>query len=297
MQPKPQAIDPVAGAGQKSRKARDVHMSKPFRKILLTGAAGRLGTELRRGLEPLAESLRIADRVACDNVQPHEEMLVFDLADEAATMAATKGCDAIVHMGGAPTEKPWQEVLDSNIRGSYHIYEGARKHGVRRVVYASSVHAIGYCGLDDGIDCDAPPRPDGLYGVSKAFVESLSSLYWDKFGIESACIRIFSSFPEPKDRRMLWSWLSYDDLIRLVSACLTAPYLGHTITAGMSDNAVKPVNTARAGHLGYVPQDSAEPFRGKVEAANGVADPNDPATRRIGGWFINLGHPDDNEAQ
>ncbi|UYV38762.1 NAD(P)-dependent oxidoreductase [Rhodobacteraceae bacterium D3-12] len=271
-------------------------MSKPFRKILLTGAAGRLGTELRRGLAPLADSLRIADRVACEDVRPHEDMVIFDLADEAATMAATEGCDAIVHMGGAPTEKPWEEVLDSNIRGSYHIYEGARKHGVRRVVYASSVHAIGYYGIDDAIACDAPPRPDGLYGVSKAFVESLSSLYWDKFGIESACIRIFSSFPEPRDRRMLWSWLSFDDLNRLVSACLTAPYLGHTITVGMSDNAVKPVNLERAGHLGFVAQDNTEPFRAKVEAASDVADPSDPATQRIGGYFINMGHPNDEEA-
>lgn len=272
-------------------------MTKPYKKILITGAAGRLGSELRRGLAPLAETLRIADCVECQNVQPHEEALIFDLADEAATIAATEGCDAIVHMGGASLERPWAEILDSNIRGSYHIYEGARQHGVRRVVYASSVHAIGYHGIDDGIDCDAKPRPDSLYGLSKAFVESLSSLYWDKFGIESACIRIFSSFPEPADRRMLWSWLSFEDCIRLVSACLTAPHLGHTITVGMSDNKVKPVNMTPGGHVGYIPQDSAEPFREKVEAATETPDPKAPATHRIGGWFVDLGHPDDPEAK
>lgn len=272
-------------------------MSKPYKKLLITGAAGRLGTELRRGLAPLADTLVLADRVPCEAVQPHEEVLVFDLADEAATLAATKGCDAIVHMGGAPLERPWEEILDSNIRGSYHIYEGARKHGAKRVIYASSVHAIGYHGITDGIDADAKPRPDSLYGVSKCFVESLSSLYWDKFGIESACIRIFSSFPEPADRRMLWSWLSFDDCIRLVSACLTAPHLGHTITTGMSDNTVKPVNMNNSGFLGYQPQDSAEPYRAAMEAKTDVADPNDPATHRIGGWFVNLGHPNDEAAE
>ncbi|GGM10907.1 NAD(P)-dependent oxidoreductase [Pseudooceanicola nanhaiensis] len=270
-------------------------MTKPFKKILITGAAGRLGSELRRGLAPLADTLRLADRVACEDLQPHEEGVVFDLADEAATRAAIAGCDAIVHMGGAPHERPWQEVLDSNIRGSYHVYEGAREHGVRRVVYASSVHAIGYHPLADHIRGDAMGRPDSLYGVSKCFVESLASLYWDKFGIESACVRIFSSFPEPADRRMLWSWLSFDDCCRLVTACLTAPHLGFTITAGMSDNRVKPVDMSHAGHLGYVPQDSAEPFRAKVEAKTPIQDPDDPATQRIGGWFVNLGHPDDDE--
>ncbi|MDQ2093396.1 NAD-dependent epimerase/dehydratase family protein [Rhodalgimonas zhirmunskyi] len=268
-------------------------MSKPFKKILITGAAGRLGTELRRGLVPLAESLVIADKVACEDVQPHEEMKVFDLADEAAVMAAAEGCDAIVHMGGAPFERPWQDVLDSNIRGSYHIYEAARAHGVRRVVYASSVHAIGYRRLDEGMRGDAPPRPDSLYGVSKCFVEALASLYWDKFGIESGCIRIFSSFPEPADRRMLWSWLSFDDMVRLVSSCLTAPHLGFTIAAGMSDNKVKPVDMSNAGHIGYAPQDSSEPYREKVEAAHPISDPKALSTQVIGGYFVDMGHPDD----
>ena len=268
-------------------------MTKPFKKILITGAAGRLGSQLRRGLAPLAESLRLADRIEIESVQPHEEARIFDLSDESATIAATEGCDAIVHMGGAPLERPWSDILDSNIRGSYHIYEGARRNGVKRVVYASSVHAIGYHRLEDHIDTASPVRPDSLYGVSKCFVEALSSFYWDKFGIESACVRIFSSFPEPADRRMLWSWLSFDDCVRLVSACLTAPHLGHTITFGMSDNRVKPVDNAKAGHLGYSPKDSAEPFRAAIEAKTPVPDPKAPETRCLGGWFVGLGHPDD----
>jgi len=268
-------------------------MTVAFKKILITGAAGRLGSELRRGLAPLAESLRLADRVEIKDVQPHEEARVFDLSNEAETMAATEGCDAIVHMGAVSLERGWQEILDSNIRGSYHIYEGARRNGVKRVVYASSVHAIGYHKLEDHIDTASPVRPDSLYGVSKCFVEALSSFYWDKFGIESACVRIFSSFPEPTNRRMLWSWLSFGDCVRLVTACLTAPHLGHTICFGMSDNKVKPVDNAKAGHLGYVPQDSAEPFRDAVEVKCPPDDPTALATRCLGGSCVNRGHPDD----
>lgn len=264
-----------------------------YERILITGANGRLGTILRKGLAPLAKVIRLGARARFDDLAPNEEEAVFDLSDMEATMAATKDCDAIVHFGGAPMERPWQDILDSNIRGSYHIYEGARKHGVKRVIYASSVHAIGYHNIEAHITVDAPVRPDSLYGVSKNFVESLSRLYWDKFGIETACLRIFSSFPEPADRRMLWSYLSFDDCLRLVEASLTAPRVGHTLSFGMSDNKVKTVDNTGAAHLGFLPQDSSEPFRAKVEASTPIPDPNAAAVRYLGGWFCELGHPDD----
>ncbi|MBP9182441.1 MAG: NAD(P)-dependent oxidoreductase [Tabrizicola sp.] len=267
-----------------------------FDTILITGAAGRLGTELRRGLAPLARRLRLADVAPVADLQPNEEALCFDLADEAATQAACRGVDAIVHFGGVPLERPWEQILNANIRGSYHVYEGARKHGVRRVVYASSVHAIGYHRLEDHIDADAPHRPDGLYGLSKCFTEDLGRLYWDKFGIETAALRIFSSFPEPTDRRMLWSWLSFADCIRLVTAALTAPRVGFTLSFGLSDNAVNPVDNRLAGHLGYFAQDNTEAFRAGVEAKFPPPDPKAPAVQRLGGWFVDLGHPDDETA-
>lgn len=268
-------------------------MTKPFDTILITGAAGRLGTQLRRGLAPLANRLRLADCVEIRDLQSNEEARVFDLSNEQAVMEAAEGVDAIVHFGGAPLETAWETILDSNIRGTYHVYEAARKHGVKRVVYASSVHAIGYHELASHIGTDAPVRPDSLYGVSKCFVEALSRLYWDKFGIESACLRIFSSFPEPADRRMLWSWLSFDDCVRLVKASLTAPHVGHTITFGISDNAVKPVDNSLAGHLGYRPQDNSEAYREGIESSTPPADPHANAVRFLGGWFCDLGHPDD----
>lgn len=268
-----------------------------FDTILITGAAGRLGSELRRGLAPLARKLRLADVAEIGDIQPNEAALTFDLADEAAVYEATKGVDAIVHFGGVPLERPWEEILNSNIRGSYHIYEGARKNGVKRVIYASSVHAIGYHRLEDHIDANARQRPDSLYGLSKCFVEDLGQLYWDKFGIESVALRIFSSFPEPADRRMLWSWLSFDDCVRLVIASLTAPRVGCTISFGISDNAVKPVDNRLAGHLGYRPQDNTERFRAAVEAKTEPADPHAAAVQCLGGWFVDLGHPDDEASQ
>lgn len=266
---------------------------RPFDTILLTGAAGRLGTVLRRELGPLTRRLRVLDRKEIPDLQPNEEAVICDLSDEAAILDATRGVDAIVHFGGAPLEFAWNEILDSSIRGSYHVYEGARKNGVRRVVYSSSVHAIGYHTLEDRIDADAPHRPDGLYGLSKCFVEDLSRLYWDKFGIESVCLRIFSSFPEPADRRMLWSWLSFADCARLVIASLTAPKVGHTIAFGTSDNALRPFDDRLASHLNFKPLDSTEPFRSAVEARTPPVDPDAPAVRFLGGWFVDLGHPDD----
>lgn len=268
-------------------------MNQHYEKVLITGAAGRLGSRLRGGLAPLARTIRLADRVAIGDLQPHEEAAVFELDDMDAVMAATEGVDCVVHFGGAPLESPWETILSANIRGSYNIYEAARKQGVRRVVYASSVHAIGYHPLEAHIDAQAPHRPDSLYGLSKCFVEDLGRLYWDKFGIESVMLRIFSSFPEPADRRMLWSWLSFDDCVRLVSASLTAPRVGFTVSFGMSDNKVKPVDNRLAGHLGFHPQDSTEPYRAAVEAAKPPLDGKAPATTALGGWFVDLGHPDD----
>ena len=268
-------------------------MTPHFDTILITGAAGRLGTELRRGLAPLARKLRLASRNGIADLAPNEESVAFDLGDEAAVHAACAGVDAIVHFGGVPVEKGWSEILDSNIRGSYHIYEGARKHGVKRVVYASSVHAIGFHKLEDHIDANAPHRPDGLYGLSKCFVEDLGRLYWDKFGIETVALRIFSSFAEPTDRRHLWSYLSFEDCNRLTAAALTAPRVGFTVSFGISDNPVKPVDNRLAGHLGFVPQDNAEAWRAALEAKLPVPDPKAPAVNCLGGFFVELGHPDD----
>ena len=189
-----------------------------YNRILITGAAGRLGKHLRAGLAPLAKHLRLADRVPLGEAGANEELVTFELDDMPAVMAAAEGVDAIVHFGGAPLEAPWETILASNIRGSYNIYEAARKHGVKRVIYASSVHAIGYHPLEAHIDAEAPHRPDSLYGVSKCFVEDLGRLYWDKFGIETVCCRIFSSFDIGKegDPAVVWVITEWDRSVTTV---------------------------------------------------------------------------------
>ncbi len=266
-----------------------------YERILITGAAGRLGTQLRDGLQSLAERIRISDRIEIKDVSQNEEVFTCELGDYDAVLEMTKGVDAIVHFGGVALEDSFEKILDGNIRGTYHIYEGARKNGVRRVIYASSVHAIGYHLMESQIDANSPVRPDSLYGVSKVFVEGLSRLYWDKFGIETLCLRIFSSFPEPADRRMLWSWMSFQDCVRYVAAGLTAPRVGHTIGFGMSDNTIKPVSDRKAKHIGYFASDSSEPYRGKVESSTDEPLADATAVKYLGGWFCDLPHPADEQ--
>jgi uronate dehydrogenase len=200
-----------------------------------------------------------------------------------------QGVDAIVHFGGVPVEGPWTPILQANIIGAYNLYEAARKQGVKRVVFASSNHVTGFYKQGETIDASFPPRPDGLYGLSKAFGEDIARLYFDRYGIETACIRIGSSFPEPRDRRMLATWLSYDDLHRLIVACLSTPVLGHSIVFGMSNNSVTWWDNRLARHVGYVPQDSSDIFREAVYARTSAPDLNDPVAIYQGGGFVKAG--------
>ena len=167
----------------------------------------------------------------------------------------------------------------------YHLYEAARRHGVKRIVFASSNHVTGFYRQDEVIDARMPMRPDGHYGLSKAFGENLAQFYFDRYGLETVSLRIGSSFPEPKDRRMLATWLSYDDLERLVVSSLTAPVVGHSVVYGMSDNTVSWWDNTPARHIGYRPQDSSErlPRRGRgAPAAAGHEGPGDA----VPGWRL-----------
>ena len=142
-----------------------------------------------------------------------------------------------MHFAGHPREQSFEEIVADTLPAAYHVFEGARRHGARRVVYASSIHAVGFYPVEAVPDTRVMHRPDTFYGLTKTFIEDLASLYWDKFGIESVCLRICSCFPEPEDRRMLWSWLSFADCVRLVEAALTAPRVGFSVIYGTSDNA------------------------------------------------------------
>jgi uronate dehydrogenase len=258
-------------------------------RLLLTGAAGALGQVLRERLRRHAAVLRVSDIAALAAAQANEETVVCDLADAQAVHAMVADCEAIVHLGGVSVEGPFEPILQANILGVYNLYEAARKHGVRRIVFASSNHVTGFYRQDEVIDPKMPVRPDGYYGLSKAFGENLAQFYFDRYRIETVSIRIGSSFPEPKDRRMLATWLSHGDLERLVLASLHAPVVGHSVIYGVSDNAVGWWDNTSARHLGYRPQDSSEPFRATTEARQTTLDLTDPVTLRQGGGFVAKG--------
>lgn len=259
--------------------------------LLLTGAAGGVGTALRDRLKANCDVLRLSARSDFGPAQPGEEIVLGDLANPDDVMNMVKGCQAIVHMGGVSVEGPFGPILQSNILGVYNLYEAARQHGVKRVIFASSNHVTGFYRQDKTITIDDAPRPDSLYGVSKAFGEDLSRMYFDRYGIETACVRIGSSFAEPRDRRMLASWLSFDDLHRLITACLTTPVLGHSIIFGVSNNSGLWYDNAAARHIGYVPQDSSDVFREAVFARTPEPDVTDPTVQYQGGSFLMAGIP------
>jgi len=261
----------------------------PFDRLLLTGAAGGLGRELRPRLKKLARCLRASDIAALAPAESGEEVVVAALQDAAAVEAMVAGVQAIVHLGGVSTEGAFAPILDANIVGVWNLYESARKHGVARVVFASSNHVTGFYRQDEVIGPSAPMRPDGHYGLSKAFGENVARFYFDRYGIESVCLRIGSSFPEPKDRRMLATWLSYDDLERLVVASLTAPVVGCSVIYGVSANNTTWWDNTSAAHLGFRPLDSSERFRAAVEARQPVLDRSDPAVLFQGGGFVTQG--------
>jgi uronate dehydrogenase len=255
-------------------------------RLLLTGAAGNLGKELRPRLKAYCDVLRLSHRSAIGEPGPGEEIVITDLADKDGVHAMLKGVDAVVHMGGVSTEQPWELILAGNIVGAVNLYEAARLQGVKRIVFASSNHVTGFYRQDEVITPKCAPKPDGFYGLSKAFGEDLAQLYWDRWGIETVSLRIGSSFPEPKDRRMLATWMSYDDLERLVVAALTAPIVGHSIIYGVSDNRTTWWDNTPAKHIGYQPQDSSDVFRAEVEARQPTIDRHDPAALYQGGAFV-----------
>ncbi|HEY0823259.1 MAG TPA: NAD(P)-dependent oxidoreductase [Ramlibacter sp.] len=258
-------------------------------RLLLTGAAGGLGRELRPRLRPRCVLLRVSDIAAMAPAVAGEEVVEAALEDRAAVDALLRDIDAVVHLGGISTEQPFDAVLQANIVGVYNLYEAARRHGTKRIVFASSNHVTGFYRQDEVIDATMPVRPDGYYGLSKAFGENLSRFYFDRYGIETVCLRIGSAFPEPKDRRMLATWLSYDDLERLVLASLTVPVAGHSIVYGMSDNERTWWDNTPARHIGFRPRDSSEPWRAAREAAQPAPDRNDPAVIYQGGAFVRMG--------
>ncbi|QRM29396.1 NAD(P)-dependent oxidoreductase [Microvirga sp. VF16] len=233
------------------------------KRILLTGAAGLLGDVLRRSFAGQFQLLRLSDIVSLGTAGKGEEIVACDLADAAAVEAMCQGVDAIIHLGGIPYETGWPELLRSNIIGTINLYEGARRAGVDRVIFASSNHATGMHPNDRMLSGESPARPDSRYGLTKAFGEDVAALYAYKHGIRSFCLRIGSCLPKPDDKRALSTWLSQDDFVRLIQVGLSADYV-HEIVYGVSKNTRSWWDNSAAYRLGYEPQDNAEVYAADV---------------------------------
>jgi uronate dehydrogenase len=254
--------------------------------ILITGAAGGVGTMLRSRLAKRGRTLRLLD-LAPMTAADGEEVITASVTDMDAMTAACDGVSAVIHLAGIPGEAPWDQILDVNINGGYVVFEAARRTGVPRVVFASSNHSVGFTPRRDFPVSDYKfPVPDTYYGVSKVAIEGLAALYYYRYGIDAICVRILSCFETPLNTRMLSTWLSPDDAGRLFEACLTVESPGFRVIFGVSANTRGgwvSLNEARA--LGYEPRDDAEIYAAQVVAEHGAPDPDDPILAYLGGEF------------
>jgi nucleoside-diphosphate-sugar epimerase len=256
--------------------------------ILITGAAGGVGTLMRPRLARPGRTLRLLDLAPLDPAAgPGEEAVRDSVTDLDAMTAACRGADAVIHLGGISLEAPWQRILDVNINGTYTVFEAARRAGVPRVVFASSNHAVGFHTPDEFPLPEAiVPFPDTYYGVSKVAGEALGALYAKRYGLDVISIRILSCFERPKNLRMLATWLSPDDCARLLEACLAADKPGYRVVYGVSANTRGGwVSLDEARALGYEPKDDSEAFAAELIARDGEPVPGDPVLAHLGGDF------------
>lgn len=254
-----------------------------MRRLLITGAAGGLGKIARKRFIHLASILRLADIADMGRADSNEELVHCDLTDFSAVRELVDGCDGILHLGGIAAEQNFSSILSANIVGVRNIYEAARLHGRPRIFYASSNHVVGFYRQDEHVGINSAPRPDSLYGVSKCFGEALARFYYDKFGQESAIVRIGSCFPEPTDYRMLSTWLSYDDFGRLVERVFDVPWLGCPIIWGISANSRAWWSNETVRYLGWQPKDSADTYEQRVRAAGKWPAADHPLATHQGG--------------
>ena len=231
--------------------------------ILITGAAGDVGTHLRRELAG-KYSLRVSDLRPVKKINKEEKFVRADISKFADAMRITKGVDAIVHLGGYSVEGPWEGILSANIIGCYNVFEAARRNGVKRILFPTSNHATGFYGRNQTIDHRVYPKPDSRYGVSKVFGEALASLYADKYGMEMFCMRIGNVNPVPIDKRRLSLLFTPRDLAQLVTIGIERPRIRFEIVYGVSGNKRSWYDNSNAHRLGYKPQDDSESFAADI---------------------------------
>ncbi|MBH1973515.1 MAG: NAD(P)-dependent oxidoreductase [Rhodobacteraceae bacterium] len=253
-----------------------------MRRVLPTGAAGGVGTRLRRILAGRFEELVLSDLKAPADIAPHESFRPADLSDLAQVQAAVEGVDGIIHLGGLPLEFEWEEMLQTNIVGTYNLFESARLAGVNRVVFASSNQVVGFYPRERRFGINVPPRPSSRYGVTKAFGESLAALYCDKHGMRVLCIRIGRVHDLPEDMRRLSLWIKPEDLAQLMCIGLEHPEIHYDIVYGVSHNERGWYDNQRAYDLGYRPEGRAEDHLMHALEQQKASQPDPVADRFMG---------------
>jgi len=273
------------------------HAPKDQPVILITGAAGRIGSLLRRALpddDGIAHhfggnfGLRATDILAPGPDAGGEDFRIGNLADPGFVDALFEDgrVAAVIHLAGYPREADWEVLLDANIRSSINIWEAARRTRVDRVLYASSNHATGLYPRSRKIDHRVTQRPDSRYGLTKVFGEELGFLYAHKFGVRSFSMRIGMFLPQPTSHRGLSNWLSLPDTVRLVTVGLTANYICEVVY-GVSNNTRSFWDNSAAYRLGYRPQDDAEAFADRFP---GPDHPDDHRAEHFqGGPYVSNG--------
>jgi uronate dehydrogenase len=264
--------------------------------VLMTGAAGGIGTRLRQLLNGVYPSLRLSDVNTPSDLAAGEDFMAADLSDIAAVDKIVAGVDGIIHLGGFSVEGPWETILQSNIVGCYNLFEAARRAGVKRVVFASSNHAVGFYPRQRKIGVDEPVRPDSRYGVSKAFGEALGAMYAYKHGMRVTCIRIGNFADAPADHRRLAIWLKPEDLVQLVRIGLEHPDIRHEIFFGASNNERSWWDNEPAFRYGYRPSGRAEDFREQAMLAQAKLAPDPIGDWYQGGSFCSDGYDADGES-
>ena len=255
-----------------------------WNRILITGAAGQIGTTLRAGLAGRHGTLRLLDRRPVEGLRPGEEEIVADLRDRAALTRAVDGVDAVIHLAGAPEPRDFEEMFRANVRGLYDLFEAARAASVKRIVFASTNHTYGMYPVSHGMSETDPVRPDSFYGVAKVFGENMLRYYYDKHGIESVSLRIGSFEERPSQQRHLSTWFSPRDAVEMFDRALKQPDVGAAIVFGMSGNTRIRIAHPNWEAIGFTPADNAETWRDRL-AAEGVDVDGDLEWKRHGGIY------------
>ena len=246
-----------------------------MKNILITGAAGQIGKVLRAGLKGRYRLIRCLDLGVQAPATAGEEVIQGDIRDLAVLDQAMSGIDCVVHLAGVPVEDTWEKILPANIEGCYNTFDSAQRQGVKRMIFASSNHAVGFHRRERMIDNTVAPRPDSRYGISKVFGEAVGRFYADKHQMQVACLRIgsFRAANKPEDFRQLNTWISHRDMVHLTACLIEHPGFHFEVVYGTSNNLRNRWDNTNVKHLGYQPQDNAEDHLEAVLALNTSEDP------------------------